>query len=219
MSTRFDQHGPWPACLNAPCRSGCGLANTRAPTTTTTTTRHYHNIHPPTTTTTTHPPTHPPPTHPSTTTTHHCHAHPGQFAWIATSGTFTNPAGVCVGRATAPPPPPPPPPPMPNMSTCDPTSPVTHERFCDTSLPFEARAAALVSNLTLDEKTRLWTVSGMRGGVSRLNVKGFQWDSTCIHGPPFNNVTVTPHAINQVNRLNLQHDFIFSHTLFAIVDQ
>ena len=69
--------------------------------------------------------------------------------------------------------------------------------FCDPSLSFEDRAVALVANLTLDEKVTHWTVTGMHQGIGRLNIKGFNWDSTCIHGPPFSGVTVTPHAINQ----------------------
>ena len=118
------------------------------------------------------------------------------FTWDGS--TFKNPAGNCVVLGSAaPPPPPPPPPPGPSMPTCAAGSPVEHERFCDASLSFEARAQALVSNLTLDEKLDLWTVNTMARSISRLNIKGFMWDSTCIHGGPFVGATVGPHAINQ----------------------
>ena len=78
------------------------------------------------------------------------------------------------------------------MATCAEGSPVEHEMFCDTALPFEVRAAALVQNLTLAEKLDLWTVTHMRQSIPRLNVKGFGWDSTCIHGGQSDN-SVTSH--------------------------
>eukprot|EP01043_Picozoa_sp_COSAG02_P059829 COSAG02_NODE_7694_length_2889_cov_19.079570_2_plen_333_part_00 len=115
------------------------------------------------------------------------------FTWDGR--TFKNPAGNCVVLGPAGPPPAPPP--SPSMPTCAPGSPVEHERFCDASLSFEVRAQVLVSNLTLDEKLDLWTVNTMARSIPRLNIKGFKWDSTCIHGGPFVGATVGPHAINQ----------------------
>lgn len=57
---------------------------------------------------------------------------------------------------------------------------------------------ALVGKLSLEEKLDLWTVNTMARSIPRLNVKGFKWDATCIHGGPFHGATVGPHAINQV---------------------
>ena len=132
----------------------------------------------------------------------YCVAHHNcAFSFDRATGRFTNSAKNCAVMAPAGPPPPPPappaPPPGPTMHTCAPGSPVEHERFCDASLSFEERAAALVSNLTLAEKLDLWTVNEMKLNIPRLNIKGFEWDSTCIHGGPFAGATVGPHAINQ----------------------
>ena len=130
----------------------------------------------------------------------YCEAHHNcAFVYDAAGGLFKNPAGSCAVMGTEPSPPPPsPPPPMgPAMPTCARGSPAEHERFCDVALTFEDRAAALVRNLTLPEKLELWTVNTMARSIPRLNVKGFRWDSTCIHGGPFVGATVGPHAINQ----------------------
>jgi len=54
-------------------------------------------------------------------------------------------------------------------------------------------AYVLVTNITLthQEKFRLWTVRYMaKTSIPRLNLKAFAWDSTCIHGGPFNGATV-----------------------------
>jgi hypothetical protein len=117
------------------------------------------------------------------------------FSFDQKSGHLANPAGSCVVPTASGPPPPPPP--GPTMPTCAPGSPVESERFCDASLSFEERAAALVGHFTLPEKLDLWTVNTMARSIPRLNVKGFKWDSTCIHGGPFAGATVGPHAINQ----------------------
>ena len=62
---------------------------------------------------------------------------------------------------------------------------------------FKERAASLVAELTLTEKSQLFNVVCMLGYVERLNLKGTHWDSTCIHGVSnAGNATVFPHAIN-----------------------
>ena len=99
----------------------------------------------------------------------------------------------------APPPPPPPPPPIPSMRTCAPGSPAASLKFCDQSLSMEERAAALVANLTMEEKLNTFMLVGQLHGVPRLNVKSFRWDATDIEGVDdqvfkFNN-TCFPHAI------------------------
>ena len=63
----------------------------------------------------------------------------------------------------------------------------------------EARAAALVANLTMAEKLNTFMLVGQLHGVPRLNVKSFRWDATDIEGVDdqvfkFNN-TCFPHAI------------------------
>ena len=110
----------------------------------------------------------------------YCVAHHNcAFSFDRATGRFTNSAKNCAVMAPAGPPPPPPAPPAPpagpTMHTCAPGSPVEHERFCDASLSFEERAAALVSNLTLAEKLDLWTVNEMKLNIPRLNIKGFEW--------------------------------------------
>jgi beta-glucosidase len=40
--------------------------------------------------------------------------------------------------------------------------------------------------------------------LTRLNIKNFRWDSTCIHGGPFMGATVGPHAINQAATFDVQ---------------
>lgn len=129
----------------------------------------------------------------------YCAAHGNcDFVYTSNNHSFANPASAqCVSVGALPPPPPPPPTPCPSMRTCAPDSPVAAQPFCDHTLPLAQRAQALVQQLTLTEKLNQWTVSGMGQPIARLNLKGFRWDSTCIHGPPFRNVTVFPHAINQ----------------------
>eukprot|EP01043_Picozoa_sp_COSAG02_P000932 COSAG02_NODE_19_length_53976_cov_37.338512_14_plen_745_part_00 len=105
---------------------------------------------------------------------------------------------LCLDSKGAPPPPPPPAP-MPSMRTCAPGSPAAGLKFCDQSLSMEARAAALVANLTIAEKLNTFMLVGQLHGVPRLNVKSFRWDATDIEGVDdqvfkFNN-TCFPHAI------------------------
>jgi beta-glucosidase len=71
--------------------------------------------------------------------------------------------------------------------------------FCDTSLSMHVRAAALVANLTLEEKLDTFMLTGQLKGIPRLNIKSFRWDATDIEGVDdqvfkYNN-TCYPHAI------------------------
>jgi beta-glucosidase len=101
--------------------------------------------------------------------------------------------------AAPPPPKPPPPPPLQTMRTCAPGSVAAGMKFCDVTLSMAERAAALVANLTLQEKLNTFMLVGQLQGVPRLNVKRFRWDATDIEGVDdqvfaFNN-TCFPHAI------------------------
>ena len=107
-------------------------------------------------------------------TKHNC-----AFTFNQTTGQFINPAQHCVAAKAGGPPPSPS---GSNLPTCAVGSSVASMQFCNESLSFEERSAALVANLSLGEKALVWTVRGMRTGISRLNIKGFNWDSTCIHG-------------------------------------
>ncbi|GJN26924.1 hypothetical protein PR202_gb14891 [Eleusine coracana subsp. coracana] len=80
---------------------------------------------------------------------------------------------VCAGVAGAAAPPLPP-----NARPC--ASPAAAYPFCDDSLPIAARARALVSLLTLDEK--IAQLSNTAGGVPRLGIPPFQWWSESLHG-------------------------------------
>lgn len=66
--------------------------------------------------------------------------------------------------------------------------------YLDTSLTFEARAADLVSQMTLDEK-----ISQMQNGapaIPRFGVDKYNWWSECLHGVARNGIaTVFPQAI------------------------
>ena len=90
-------------------------------------------------------------------------------------------------------------PPAPGVRTCAAGSSAKAAKYCDTSLSMEARAAALVAELTLTEKLNTFMLVGQLRGVPRLNVKQFRWDATDIEGVDdqvfkFNN-TCFPHAI------------------------
>jgi hypothetical protein len=124
--------------------------------------------------------------------------------------------GNCIVAAATPPPlappapPPLPPPPavQPMSPTCAPHSPSATEQFCNASLSFGERSAALVERLTLAEKLELWTVTNMRKPIPRLHIRGFNMGATCIHGGTFNRpnistATVGPHAINQAATFDL----------------
>ena len=50
------------------------------------------------------------------------------------------------------------------------------------SLSMAERAAALVRNLTLDEKLNTFMLVNQLHGIPRLNVKRFRWDATDIEG-------------------------------------
>ena len=54
----------------------------------------------------------------------------------------------------------PPQPPAPIMATCAEGSPSKNSAWCDETASFEARATALVANLSMVEKSVLWTVTG-----------------------------------------------------------
>lgn len=71
---------------------------------------------------------------------------------------------------------------------------ITTPAYLDTSLTFEARAADLVSRMTLDEK-----ISQMQNdapAISRLNIQKYNWWNECLHGVARNGIaTVFPQAI------------------------
>jgi beta-glucosidase-like glycosyl hydrolase len=67
--------------------------------------------------------------------------------------------------------------PAPNARPC--AAPSAYP-FCDDSLPIAARARALVSSLTLDEK--IAQLSNTAGGVPRLGIPPYQWWSESLHG-------------------------------------
>ncbi len=73
--------------------------------------------------------------------------------------------------------------------------------YLDTSLTFEARAADLVSRMTLDEK-----VSQMQNGapaIPRLGIPAYNWWSECLHGVANNGIaTVFPQAIGMAATWN-----------------
>ena len=96
-------------------------------------------------------------------------------------------------------------------TTCGEGSIAANLDFCDRTLSFERRAALLVAHLNESEKLALWSPPHPTQPIARLNVKGYEWDTTCIHGPSPNHigavhgaggralhayVTVTAHAIN-----------------------
>lgn len=109
----------------------------------------------------------------------------GNCDWeSSTGGTLRNQgSGLCLD-STSPPTPPPtmPIPPMPTMRTCAPGSPAVEMPFCDTTKSMAERAAALVANLTLQEKLDTFMLTGQLKGIPRLNVKKFRWDATDIEG-------------------------------------
>nr|CAB3485221.1 unnamed protein product [Digitaria exilis] len=70
--------------------------------------------------------------------------------------------------------------PPPNARPCAPSHPASAYPFCDASLSVPARARALVSLLTLDEK--IAQLSNTAGGVPRLGIPPYQWWSESLHG-------------------------------------
>jgi len=54
--------------------------------------------------------------------------------------------------------------------------------FCDQTKTMAERAAALVANLTMQEKLSTFMLTGQLDGIPRLNVKKFRWDATDIEG-------------------------------------
>ena len=130
-----------------------------------------------------------------------CSAHGNCRFDNTSSGQLKNPStgqclAVCNGHPGAPRPQ------TSTVPTCDPASPAAKERFCDEELSFEERAAALVAKLSLQEKAMLWTVNGMGAAVPHVNLKGYTWDHTCVHGFTAGGwgggtATAFPHAINQ----------------------
>lgn len=104
----------------------------------------------------------------------------------------------------------------PQARTCDPESPSYGLPFCDNALPFEERAADLVARLSLEYKASLlmlpFPVNGTAGYVDAgLNLAGFGWDVTAIHGlssccgfiDPLPNASSFPHAIAQAASFDL----------------
>ena len=90
-------------------------------------------------------------------------------------------------------------------TTCGAGSVAAAMDFCDRSLSFERRSELLTAHLTQAEKLALWSPALPTSPIPRVNLKGYMWDSTCIHGAaPYHlnnvglaaNVTVTAHAIN-----------------------
>ena len=115
----------------------------------------------------------------------------------------------------------PPPTPQPHtQGPCDPGAPAAAFPFCNTSLPFEARAADLVSRIPPGrEKNALLTTGS--GGVALLGIAPFQWWSEGLHGvrcghginckgadPVANTTTVFPQPIGAAAAFNrsLWHD-------------
>ena len=87
--------------------------------------------------------------------------------------------------------------------SCAPGSPILHRAICNSSLPFAARAADLLSLFPTPLRVRyfgaLTQSSGWVPYDAATNVKTFEWVVTCIHGlsqnpSPTPNVTVFPHA-------------------------
>ena len=68
----------------------------------------------------------------------------------------------------------------PNARPCASADSASAYPFCDASLSIPARARALVSLLTLDEK--IAQLSNTAGGVPRLGVPPYQWWSESLHG-------------------------------------
>nr|CAB3487741.1 unnamed protein product [Digitaria exilis] len=68
----------------------------------------------------------------------------------------------------------------PNARPCAPSHPASAYPFCDASLSVPARARALFSLLTLDEK--IAQLSNTAGGVPRLGIPPYQWWSESLHG-------------------------------------
>ena len=72
--------------------------------------------------------------------------------------------------------------------TCDPGSTAAGLPFCDHTLPLAARVTDLVKRLTREEKINLVETADT-GFLSRLNLKGFKFFNTCLHGWWTSNVT------------------------------
>ena len=70
--------------------------------------------------------------------------------------------------------------PPPNTRPCASPDSASAYPFCDASLSIPARARALVSLLTLDEK--IAQLSNTAGGVPRMGVPPYQWWSESLHG-------------------------------------
>jgi beta-D-xylosidase 4 len=60
------------------------------------------------------------------------------------------------------------------------TSPLCENGICDTSLSIEARAAALVDAMTLEEKVA--NVQNTASGSPRLGLPSYQWWNEALHG-------------------------------------
>lgn len=123
----------------------------------------------------------------------------GNCDWMPSGAMLQNTESKLCLDSRGPPPPPAPPPPFQTMRTCAPGSTAEKLPICDTSLSMRARAAWLVSNLTLQEKLNTFMLVGQLQGIQRLNIKTFRWDATDIEGVDdqvfkFNN-TCFPHAI------------------------
>eukprot|EP01047_Picozoa_sp_COSAG01_P001363 COSAG01_NODE_30_length_36127_cov_41.433234_37_plen_1982_part_00 len=103
--------------------------------------------------------------------------------------------------------------PPPKGGTCDVGSPSHGLPWCNRSMSFAARAAALTGALTVEEKLRLWTLHSVSYPIARLNIKSFARDTICQHGLSNNwneghwwltNSTVFPHGINQGASFDLE---------------
>jgi hypothetical protein len=103
----------------------------------------------------------------------------GNCDWeVYGSGLRNKGSGLCLDSRG----PPPPPPPLPPVRTCAPDSIAASMPFCDQTKPMAERAAALVANLTMQEKLSTFMLTGQLDGIPRLNVKKFRWDATDIEG-------------------------------------
>ena len=73
--------------------------------------------------------------------------------------------------------------------------------WCDGSAPFATRAAALVANLTLDEKAGLFV--NQQAAVPRVDLPAYNWWSEALHGVARDGVATSfPQIIGVAASLN-----------------
>ncbi|XP_070191048.1 uncharacterized protein [Littorina saxatilis] len=67
--------------------------------------------------------------------------------------------------------------------------------FRNVSLPWEDRVNDLVNRLTLEEIQVQMSTGWSMNGISRLDIKPYQWDTECLRGDVDNNATSFPQSI------------------------